>query len=180
MWTSFVFPFMYVSYSLLLFSHSVVSDSAAPWTAAHQASLSFTISWRLRKLMSIESMMPSSHLSLCRPIFLPPSVFPSMLFVSSLRFLCPCHIFSKLSHRSVKSLSTLFLDCVVSIPPPPQSLLKSSILQPGSGLSSLGFLCSCCSGPASHPCLCGSPTSWIPCLTLSISSFNRAHPPVTS
>ena len=46
---------------------SVVSDSATPWTAARQASLSITISWSLLKLMSIESVMPSNHLILCHP-----------------------------------------------------------------------------------------------------------------
>ena len=49
---------------------------ATPWTAAPQASLSFTISWSLRKLMSIESEMPSNHLVLCRLLLL-PSIFPS-------------------------------------------------------------------------------------------------------
>ena len=49
---------------------------ATPWTAAHQASLSFTISWSLLKLMSIELMMPSNHLILCRPLLLLPSIFP--------------------------------------------------------------------------------------------------------
>ena len=49
-----------------------------PWTAARQASLSFTISWSLLKLMSIESVMPSNHLILCRPRLLPPSIFPSI------------------------------------------------------------------------------------------------------
>ena len=63
---------------LLLFSHSVMSDSATPWTAARQASLSFTISWRLLKLMSVESEMPSNNLILCHPLLLPPSVFPSI------------------------------------------------------------------------------------------------------
>ena len=48
-----------------------------PWTAAHQASLSFTISRSLLKLMSIESVMPSHHLFLCRPLLLLPSVVPS-------------------------------------------------------------------------------------------------------
>ena len=48
-----------------------------PWTAACQASLSFMISWSLRTLMSIESLMPSSHLVFCRPLLL-PSVFPSI------------------------------------------------------------------------------------------------------
>ena len=48
------------------FSRSVVSDSATPWTAAHQASLSITNSQSLLKLMSIESVMSSNHLILCR------------------------------------------------------------------------------------------------------------------
>ena len=50
---------------------------ATPWTAAHQASLSFTISRSLLKVMSIESPMPSNHLILCRPLLL-PSIFPSI------------------------------------------------------------------------------------------------------
>ena len=54
-----------------------------PWTAALQASLLYTISWRLLKLMSIESIMPSSHLILCRPLLLLPSVFPSIRIFSS-------------------------------------------------------------------------------------------------
>ena len=49
---------------LLLFSHSVMSDFVNPWTAQHQASLSITNSQSLFKLMSIESVMPSSHLIL--------------------------------------------------------------------------------------------------------------------
>ena len=49
---------------------------ATPWTEAHQASLSFTISWSLLKLMSIESVMPSNHLILCHPL-LSPSIFPA-------------------------------------------------------------------------------------------------------
>ena len=53
-----------------------MSDSATPWTAAHQASLSLTISWRLLKLMSIESLMPSNHLIICHPLLLLPSNFP--------------------------------------------------------------------------------------------------------
>ena len=47
---------------LLLFSRSVMSDSAIPWTAARQASLPFTISWSLLKLLSIESVMPFNYL----------------------------------------------------------------------------------------------------------------------
>ena len=49
---------------------------ATPWTAASQASLSITNSWSLLKLMSIESVMPSSHLILCHPLLLLSSVFP--------------------------------------------------------------------------------------------------------
>ena len=51
---------------------------ATPWTAACQASLSFTISWGLLKLMSTESVMPSNHHILCRPLLLLPSIFPSI------------------------------------------------------------------------------------------------------
>ena len=51
---------------------------ATPWTAARQASLSITNSWSLPKLVSMESVMPSSHLILCRPLLLLPSVFPSI------------------------------------------------------------------------------------------------------
>ena len=51
---------------------------ATPWTATQQASLSITNAWRLLKLTSIESVMPSNHLTLCRPLLLPPSVFPSI------------------------------------------------------------------------------------------------------
>ena len=54
-----------------------------PWTEARQASLSFTISWSLLKLMSIESVMPSNQLILCCPLFLLPSVFPSIRVFSS-------------------------------------------------------------------------------------------------
>ena len=51
---------------------------ATPWTAAHQASLSFTISQSLLKLMSMESVLVSNHLILCCPLLLWPSIFPSI------------------------------------------------------------------------------------------------------
>ena len=54
-----------------------------PWTAVHQASLSITNSWSLLKLMSIESVMPSSHLILCHPLLLPPSIFPTIRIFSN-------------------------------------------------------------------------------------------------
>ena len=71
------------SAKLLLFSRSVVSDSATPWTAAHQVSLSFTISCHLLKLMSIELMMPSNHLILCCPLLLRSSIIPSIRVFSN-------------------------------------------------------------------------------------------------
>ena len=65
-----------------------MSDSATPWTAAHQASLSLTNSWSLLKLLSIESVMPSSHLILCRPLFLLPPIPPSIRVFSNESTLC--------------------------------------------------------------------------------------------
>ena len=76
---------MYVSVCMSL--HSVqwlsrVQVSATPWTAARQASLSITNSQSLLRLMSIESVMPSSHLTLCRPL-LPPLISPSIRVFSN-------------------------------------------------------------------------------------------------
>ena len=68
---------------LLLLLFSYVQLFAAPWTAAHQASLSITNSQSLLKLMSIESVMPSNHVILCRPLLLPPSIFPSIRVFSN-------------------------------------------------------------------------------------------------
>ena len=62
--------------------------TAIPWTAACQASLSITNSRSLLKLMSIESVMPSNHLILCRPLLLLPLVFPSIRVFSSESGLC--------------------------------------------------------------------------------------------
>ena len=61
--------------------HSVKPDFATPWAAARQASLSITNSWSLLKLMSIELVMPSNHLIFCRPLLLPPSIFPITGFI---------------------------------------------------------------------------------------------------
>ena len=60
-----------------------MSDSVTLWTAAHEASVSFTISWSLLKLMYIELVMPSNHLILCHPLPLLPSVSPSIRVFSS-------------------------------------------------------------------------------------------------
>ena len=54
-----------------------------PWTSAHQASLSLTISQSLPKHVSIELVMPSNHLILCRPLLLLPSIFPSIRVLSN-------------------------------------------------------------------------------------------------
>ena len=70
-------------FSSVQFSRSVVSDSATPWIAAGQASLSFTNSRSLLKLLSIKSVMPSNHLSLCHPLLLLPSIFPKIRVFSS-------------------------------------------------------------------------------------------------
>ena len=64
------------------FSHSVVSDSAIPCTAACQASLSITNSRSSLTFMSIQSVMPSNHLILCHPLLL-PSIFPNIRVFSS-------------------------------------------------------------------------------------------------
>ena len=63
-------------------SLSHVQLFATPWTTAHQASLSITMSWSLLKLTSIESVMPSNHFILCHPLLLLPSIFPSIWVVS--------------------------------------------------------------------------------------------------
>ena len=74
-----VFAFSRVS--SVQFSCSVMSN-LLPWTSAHQASLSFTISWNLLKLMSIESMVPSNCFILYHPLLL-PSIFPSIRVFSN-------------------------------------------------------------------------------------------------
>ena len=67
----------------LVQSLSRVQLFASPWTVAHQVSLSTTNSRSLHKLMSIELMMPSNHLTLCRPLLLPPSILPSISVFSN-------------------------------------------------------------------------------------------------
>ena len=64
-------------------SLSPVQLFVTPWTAAHQASLSFTNSWSLLKLVSIKLVMPSNHLILCHPLLLLPLFFPSIKVVSN-------------------------------------------------------------------------------------------------
>ena len=69
--------------SISLFSHSFMSDSVFPWTAAHQASLSFTYLPEFAQTHVHDLVMPSSHLILCCPLMLLPSIFPIMMVFSS-------------------------------------------------------------------------------------------------
>ena len=72
--------------SVQLLSH--VRLFVTPWTTAYQASLSLTISRSLLKVMSIESVMPSNHLSLCHPLLLLTSIFPSIRVFSKKLAIC--------------------------------------------------------------------------------------------
>ena len=96
--------------SINQFSHSVMSDSVTPWTAALQAFLSITNSRSLPKLTSIESVMPSNHLILCHPLLLLSSVFPSIrvfLNESALRIRWPKY--QSFSFNISPSLSNMHL-----------------------------------------------------------------------
>ena len=73
---------------IIIRSLSRVQLFVAPWTAAHQASLSFTVSQSLLKLMSIESKMPFNHVILCHPLLLLPLIFPSIRVFSNKLVLC--------------------------------------------------------------------------------------------
>ena len=77
-----------VSVSQSVQSLSRVQHFATPWSTSHQASLSITNSQSLLKPMSIESVMPSIHLILCRPLLLSPSIFPSIRVFSNESGLC--------------------------------------------------------------------------------------------
>ena len=109
-------PFCFWGFFLLLFSH--VWLFATPWTAAHQAPLFFTIFQSFLKLKSIESVMPSNHLVLCHPLFLLPSVFPSIRVFSSesvLRIRCP-------KYWSFRISSVQFSHSIMSSSLPPHGL----------------------------------------------------------
>ena len=69
-------------------SLSHVQLFVTPWTAARQASLSITNSWSSLKFMSIELVMPSNYLILCRPLLIPPSIFPTVRVFSNESVLC--------------------------------------------------------------------------------------------
>ena len=74
---------MYPKYLWLLFNCSVVSDSTIPQAKARQVSLSFTIAWSLLKIKPITLVIPTSHLILCHPLLLLPSIFPGIRVFSN-------------------------------------------------------------------------------------------------
>ena len=80
-----LFPVLSCGLEVLCYCCSVFQPClfVTPWIATCQASLSFTISWSLLKLMSTESVMPSNHLILCHPLLLLPSIFPSIRVFSN-------------------------------------------------------------------------------------------------
>ena len=95
LWTSTQIIWFFYLHPWILFSFVVVVQLPArvklfttPWTAAHQASLSPTISWSFPKFMSIALVMPSNHLILCCPLFFLPSIFPSIRAFSNKLALC--------------------------------------------------------------------------------------------
>ena len=118
-----------------------MSDSATPWTATRQASLPFIISWRLLKLMSIELVMPSNHLTHCRPLLLLPSIFPSLRVCfneSALRIRWPecwsCS-FSISPSNEYSGLTSFRMDWLHLLPV--QGTLKSLLQRHGSEASIL-------------------------------------------
>ena len=100
-----------------------MSDSATPWNAAHQASLSFTTSQRKLKLMSIEPMMPSSHPVTCLPLLFWPSIFPSIrvffnkstLYITSSGQSIGTSAAASVLTKNIQGWSPLGLICVMSL-----------------------------------------------------------------
>ena len=109
---------------------------AAPWTTALQASLSITNSWSLPKLMSVELVMPSSHLIFCLPLLLLPLIPPSRVFSneSALRMRWPVYWSFSLSiipskeHPGLISFRMDWLDLLQTNMPTYKSTLKNMIL----------------------------------------------------
>ena len=105
-------------YGLLFSSVTQLCLTVTPWTVACQASLSVTNTQSLLKLMSIELVMPSNHLILCRPLLLLPSIFPSIRVFSSesvLLILWPkywCFSFSISPFSEYSGLISFRMDCL--------------------------------------------------------------------
>ena len=123
--------------SVQLLSH--VWLFATPWTAPHQASLSITNSQSLLKLMSIESVMPSNQLILCRPLLLLPSIFPRIRVFSVLHIrwpkywsfsfsISPSNEYSGLISFRVDWLDFLTVQGTFSFPTPQFKSINSSVL----------------------------------------------------
>ena len=104
--------------SSVQFSRSVVSDSAIPWITARQASLSITISWSSLRLTSTESVMPSRHLILCRPLLLLPPIPPRIRVFSNestLHMRWPKYwsfSFSIIPSKEIPGLIFIRMDCL--------------------------------------------------------------------
>ena len=79
----YIYIYTHIHTHCFVQSLNCVQKFVTPWMAACQASLSFTTSWSLLRLMSIESMIPSNHLILCRPLLLLPSIFLSIRVFSN-------------------------------------------------------------------------------------------------
>ena len=103
---------------------------ATPWTAAHQASLSITNSQGLPRLMSIESVMPSNHLILCRPLLLLPPIPPSTIVFSNesaLHIRWPKYLEFQVQHQSSQwTPRTDLYDGLVGCPCSPRDSQDSS------------------------------------------------------
>ena len=136
-----------------------------PWTAAHQASLSFTISRSLLRLMSIESVMSHNHLILCCPLLLSPSIIPSIRVFSSESVphikwpkywsfsfsITPSNEFSGLIHFRIDWCDLLAV----------QGTLKSLLQHHSSKASILCPQLSLWSKPHIHTCLLEKPLLWL-------------------
>ena len=128
--------------------HSHVQLFATAWTTARQASLSLTNSQSLLKLMFIESVMPSSHLILCRPLFLLLSIFPSIRVFSSESVICirwPKYwnfSFSISPSNEYSGLISLGLTGLISLQSKGLSRVFSNTTVQKHQSSSLSFLCS--------------------------------------
>ena len=125
--------------SVVVQSLSCVQLFATPWTAACQASLSFTISWSLLKLKTLEPVIPSNHLILCRPLLLLPPILPSIRVFSNEMVLCirwPKHwSFSINPSNGYSRLLSFRIDCsdLLAV----QGTLKSLLQQHSSKASIL-------------------------------------------
>ena len=123
-------------------SFSPVWLFVTPWTAACQASLPFTISWSLLKLMSIESVMPPNHLILCHPLLLLLSVFPSIRVFSNesaVRIRWPKYwslIFSISPSNEYSMLIFFRIDWLVGSPCCPRNSQESSLAPQLKGINS--------------------------------------------